>query len=333
MKPSIIASLLLAGITVAAGELQHRHAHRHEHAQSSPSTFFHKKGYHSTFLDTFAKTELSAGAKQPSKENWIYDLGTSYPGGAERWGNNEYQTYTSHPTNIQISYNQTLSITPRKLANGTWTSARIETQRKDFVAAPGGKLLIQSSIKLGTNPKSTQQGIWPAFWALGESFRGNNTYWPMASEWDFLEVVSGGGEMFSTLHCGTAPGGPCNEYNGLSSSGTGGVPFTRGVFHTVGFEVDRSMCNATSYYLMNNSSSACWKKERLDWSLDGVLVFNVTGADVGDFSTWEKIAHEGHFLLLNVAVGGNWPGPPNNLTQGGDGANMEVQWVGVWNSV
>lgn len=54
---------------------------------------------------------------------------------------------------------------------------------------------------------------------------------------------------------------------------------------------------------------------------------------MGDFPTWEKIAHEGHFLLLNVAVGGNWPGPPNNLTQGGDGANMEVQWVGVWNSV
>lgn len=60
---------------------------------------------------------------------------------------------------------------------------------------------MEGSIRLGANPKGTQQGIWPAFWALGEGFRGNYTNWPMASEWDFMEVVTGGGEMFSTLHC------------------------------------------------------------------------------------------------------------------------------------
>lgn len=48
--------------------------------------------------------------------------------------------------------------------------------------------------------------------------------------------------------------------------------------------------------------------------------------------TTEKIAHEGHFLLLNVAMGGNWPGPPNNKTVSGEQVAMEVDYVGVWNS-
>jgi len=276
-----------------------------------------KPGFIPTFIDTFG----GYPGALPSRSNWIFDLGTSYPGGAERWGNNEFETYTDSTSNIHITKQQNLAIIPQ-LQNGHWTSARIETQRSDFVAAEGGKLLVEASIKLGTTPMAQQQGIWPAFWALGSEFRGNYTNWPGATEWDFLEVISGGSTMYSTAHCGFAPGGPCNEYNGL---GSGGVDFSRGVFHTVGFMVDRSMCR--------KGSNATWLDETLNWYLDGKKIFTLTGATVGDEPTWVKLAHEEHFLLFNIAVGGNWPGPPNNLTIDGPSVGMEVDYVGVWNSL
>jgi len=263
----------------------------------------------SIFLETFT----GAPGTLPSSNNWLFDLGTSYPGASAHWGTGETETYTNAATNIQISSNNTLTITPR-LQKGSWTSARIETQRSDFAAAAGGKLYIEGRIKLGTAPASKQQGIWPAFWALGSSFRGNYNNWPAASEWDFLETINGGSNMFSTLHCGVAPGGPCNENTGI---GSGGVPFSRGVFHTVGFMVDRSM-------------KGTWADETLNWYLDGTKIFSITGAKVGSQSTWEAVAHDKHFLLLNVAIGGSWPGAPNSQTIDGPSVGMEVDYIGVW---
>ncbi|TVY56603.1 Glucan endo-1,3-beta-glucosidase A1 [Lachnellula cervina] len=242
-------------------------------------------------------------------------------GGAPNWGNNEHESYTQSRFNIHITQEQNLAITPR-LQNGQWTSARIETRDASFAAAQGGRLLIEARIKLGDAPLEQQQGIWLAFWALGSRFRGNYRNWPTVTEWDFLEVVSGQSTMFSTIHCGYAPGGPCNEYNGL---GNGGVPFSRGVFHSVGFLVDRSMCG--------EGKNGTWLDETLNWYLDGEKVFKITGATVGDEETWSLLAHEEHYLLLNVAVGGNWPGPPNNATIDGRSVGMEVEHIGVYNSV
>ena len=283
----------------------------------SGSDYISRPGFYPTFFDSFT----GYPGTLPSSSNWIIDLGTSYPGGAERWGNNEYETYTSDTSNLQVTSQSTLAITPRLTAAG-WTSARIETQRSDFMAKEGGKLFVEARIKLGGAPASQQQGIWPAFWALGSEFRGNYTNWPAATEWDFMEVVNGLPTIYSTIHCGYAPGGPCNEYNGL---GDGGVPFAMGVWHTVGFEVDRSMCGETG--------NGTWKEESLKWYVDDALKFTVNGSTVGDEETWKKLAHKEHFLLFNVAVGGNWPGPPNNMTIDGPSVGMEVDYVGVWNSI
>jgi beta-glucanase (GH16 family) len=277
----------------------------------SSDPYLLKANLTSIFLETFP----GAPGTLPSSTNWLFDLGTSYPAAAAHWGNSESETYTNATTNIQITSNNTLTITPR-LQRGSWTSARIETQRSDFAAAKGGKLYIEGCIKLGTAPASKQQGIWPAFWALGSSFRGNYNNWPAASEWDFLETINGGSTMFSTLHCGVTPGGPCNENNGIES---GGVPFSRGVFHSVGFMVDRSM-------------KGTWKDETLSWYLDGTKIFSITGAKIGSQSTWESVAHDKHLLLLNVAIGGSWPGAPNNQTIDGPSVGMEVDYVGVWST-
>lgn len=281
------------------------------------STTLIKPGFVPVFLDDFS----GAPGSLPSSDNWLFSLGTQYPGGAPRWGNNEFQRYTDSRYNVHITKDRNLAIIPR-LEGGNWTSARIETQDASFAAAEGGKLFVEARIKLGDAPLEKQQGIWPAFWTLGSSFRGNYTNWPMATEWDLLEVISGQSKMFSTIHCGFAPGGPCNEYNGL---GNGGVPFSRGIFHTVGFMVDRSMCG--------QGQDATWRDETLSWYLDGENVFKVTGATVGDEETWSLLAHDEHFLLLNVAVGGNWPGPPNNATIDGTSVGMEVDYVGVYHSV
>ncbi|KAH7360737.1 concanavalin A-like lectin/glucanase domain-containing protein [Rhexocercosporidium sp. MPI-PUGE-AT-0058] len=288
---------------------------------------FSKPGFKQTFLDTFTGIPGTI----PSSRNWIFDLGTSYPGGAPRWGNNEFETYTKDPSNIHITPQGTLAIIPQLSKKGEWTSSRIETQRSDFVAAKGGKLYIEAKIKLPNTPKEKQQGIWPAFWALGSEFRGNYTNWPSATEWDFLEVINGVPTVYSTLHCGTAPGGFCNEYNGL---GSGGRDFEKGVFHTLGFLVDRSVSSGSSWGLgRRDKAEEDWKSETLTWFLDGKEIFELKGETVGDKATWAKVAHEEHFLLLNVAVGGNWPGAPNNMTVGGVASGMEVGYVGVWNSL
>jgi beta-glucanase (GH16 family) len=145
--------------------------------------------------------------------------------------------------------------------------------------------------------------------------------WPAANEWDFLETVNGGSVMYSTVHCGVTPRGPCNENNGI---GPGGVPFSRGVFHTVGFMVDRSMCG--------NGRNGTWLDETLNWYLDGTKMFTILGSKVGDEMTWKALAHDEHFLLLNVAVGGSWPGGPDSQTTDGSSVGMEVDYVGVWKS-
>jgi beta-glucanase (GH16 family) len=275
-----------------------------------------KENFTSIFLETFPGAEGTL----PSPTNWLFDLGTSYPGGAAKWGNNEFENYTNSVNNIRITKNHTLVITPL-LNKGTWTSSRVESQRSDFAASAGGQLYIESRIKLGDAPAKKQQGIWPAFWALGSSFRPNHSNWPVASEWDILETVNGGNTLYSTLHCGTAPGGPCNENNGL---GSGGVSFSRGVWHTVGLMVDRSMTGS--------GGKGTWQNEALNWYLDGTQVFTVTGKKVGDEKTWKAVAHDEHFLLLNVAVGGGWPGAPNDQTIDGPTVGMEVDYVGVWKS-
>ena len=194
--------------------------------------------------------------------------------------------------------------------------------QKGFGAAPRGKLLIEARIKLGTAPASQQQGIWNAFWAIGKDFRGNYWNWPAATEWDILEVINGQSIMYTTAHCGTRPGGPCNEDNGI---GGPGAPFSRGDFHTVSLLVDRTVNNA--------AGQVDWNTESMTWSLDGKDIFVLTGARVGDKAAWEKLAYDEHFLILNVAIGGNWPGAPNAQTVDGPAVAMEVDYVGMWNSI
>ncbi|KAF3930336.1 Beta-glucanase [Dactylella cylindrospora] len=257
----------------------------------------------------------------PDTNTWQIDTGFSYPGGPWNWGTGEIQSYTSDTANLRVDGSGSLNIIPLK-SNGGWTSGRIETKSADFVCQPGGQMIIEGSIMLPESDPAIQSGIWPAFWALGKSYRDTNFQgWPMCGEWDILEAANGGNTAHGTLHCGVNPGGPCQETAGLSSS----TSFSRGTFNTYSIRMDRT--------------ASSWEDEYLAWSINGREYYRVTGSRVGDYNTWDNLAHKPFFILLNVAVGGGFPDAlagsrtPNDATAGGDASRMVVDWVAVYNSI
>ncbi|GAB3279911.1 carbohydrate-binding protein [Kineosporia babensis] len=245
----------------------------------------------------------------PSSSNWIFDIGHNYPGGAANWGTGEIAYHTNSTQNVSLDGNGNLRITPRRDSAGNWTSARIETQRTNFAAPAGGVVRFESRIQLPNVTGAAAQGIWPAFWSLGEAFRGNYTNWPGVGEIDVLENVNGQNTVHGTLHCGVAPGGPCNEFSGLSGSRSNLSPSPQAGFHTYAVELDRST-----------------SPEQLRWYVDGQQFFTVN-ANQMDATTWNNATHHGFFLILNVAIGGSWPGNPTAQTA--SGVPMIVDYVTV----
>src|SRR5690606_37442915 len=156
----------------------------------------------------------------------------------DNWGTGEIQEYTANPDNLQLDGSGNLTITPRRDGSGNWTSARIETQRKDFKPPSGGVLAIEARISLPNVSGRQALGYWPAFWALGGPYRGNYWNWPAIGEFDILENVNGINQAWGGLHGGVQQGGPCNETEGIGDSTEGpGSPW-QGNFHTYRFEWD-----------------------------------------------------------------------------------------------
>lgn len=200
----------------------------------------------------------------------------NYDLGAGGWGNNELQTYTDSRDNSAMDGNGNLAITAKQDGGG-YTSARLQTNDKFEIA--NGR--IEASIKI---PRG--QGIWPAFWMLGGSFPG--TGWPDCGEIDIMENV---GKEPATVH-GTVHGpgysgaaGPTSSYQhpqGWSFADT---------WHT--FTLDKRPGNLT-------------------WYVDGTQSFHVDQSTIGS-NRW--VFDEPFFIILNVAVGGDWPGSPDGSTQ------------------
>ncbi|KAI6086792.1 glycoside hydrolase family 16 protein [Hypoxylon rubiginosum] len=226
--------------------------------------------------------------------------------------NNEVQTYTTSNLNVQTSGGGTVQFVPRKSSSGHWTSGRIET-KGSWTPAPGKVTKIESNILLGNNPTINKQGLWPAFWALGDAIR-HGTQWPQSGEIDIMEQVNGLLTGYGTVHCGTSAGGPCNEPLGRGKA----TAMPADGFHTWGVTIDRT----------NDD----WTAQSISWTLDGQTYSTLTGADINDAPIWSTLAHSPLYILLNVAVGGDWPGAPNALTQDGYGSMMEVQWVAIYSS-
>ena len=211
---------------------------------------------------------------------WNYDIGTGTGG----WGNNELQYYTDRDTNISIK-NGNLIIRALKENYGgeNYTSARIETQNKYSITY--GK--IEARIKLPYG-----RGMWPAFWMLGDDI--TTVSWPACGEIDIIEMVGGNGTNGSTILSDATVYGTAH----WSSSGSheqhgGSYSLTSGKF-------------ADNYHTF----TVTWIPQLITWYVDGhqYASLSITSSDLNAFQ-------KSFYILLNLAIGGNWPGSPDSTTE------------------
>jgi beta-glucanase (GH16 family) len=206
----------------------------------------------------------------------------------------------------------------RALHSGTdpgsgWTSGRVETQAATFGAPAGGVVMMEASIQQPNVTTANGAGYWPAFWMLGAALR-TGTPWPTSGEVDILEDINGRSSVFGTLHCGTYPGGVCNEGTGIGS-GERACPGCQTGYHTYAVQIDRSV-----------------SPEQIRWYLDGANYFTLDSTRV-DATTWANAVDHPFFIIFDLAMGGGFPaafgGGPNAATV--SGGQMNIDYVAVYN--
>lgn len=190
--------------------------------------------------------------------------------GAGGWGNGEAEYYTSRPENARVE-NGMLLIEARqeKYEGSYYTSARLKTQ--GLQSFQFGRIEARLKVPSGA-------GLWPAFWMLGDSFDGNN--WPDCGEVDIMEYV------------GREP------------------DLILGTLHGPGYAGALGLCqwNRQEYAIADDFHTYAveWRAGQIDWYYDGEKYFTVTRADVGD-RRW--VSDQPFFIILNLAVGGQFAGP------------------------
>ena len=196
--------------------------------------------------------------------------------GDHGWGNQELQNYTTSRDNSALDGDGNLVITAIEEDDGGYTSARMTT--KDNVEHAYGR--IEARIQLPSG-----QGVWPAFWMLGSDFP--DTEWPHSGEIDIMELIGSEPEtVHGTVH---GPGYSAGDGVGASYDHPDGGSFADG-FHV--YAID-------------------WEPGSITWSVDGVEYNTITPDDVsGDW-----VFDQEFFMILNVAVGGEWPGYPDETTE------------------
>lgn len=239
--------------------------------------------------DEFNGTSLDRVTWEPQT-----GTGTAYglPAG---WGNNELQFYTDLPANLSVSGGNLRIVARQQFFGGsTYTSARIRTLNS--FATKYGR--IEARIKIPSG-----QGIWPAFWMLptGSPYGG----WAASGEIDIMESTNAADRIYGTIHYGGQF--PANTSNGGSFAP--GTDFGAGFF----------------LYAVE------WEPDQIRWYVDNTLIHTATSATwfSSNAPTNDRAPFDVPFhLILNIAVGGNFPGPPN----GGAGFPMEmtVDYVRVY---
>jgi beta-glucanase (GH16 family) len=197
----------------------------------------------------------------------------TYDLGAGGWGNQELETYTKLQENVHLDGEGHLVIRVLSTPAGV-TSARLKTQ--GLFAAQYGK--VEARIKLPSG-----QGIWPAFWMLGANI--TSVGWPACGEIDIMENV---GKEPSINH-GTVHG------PGYSAS--------KGI--TARYVLPAGQTFAQDFHVF----AIQWASQTITFSVDGNVYATVTRASLPSGAAW--VFDNPFFLLLNVAVGGTFPGNPD----------------------
>jgi len=194
----------------------------------------------------------------------------TYDIGGWGWGNGEAQYYTSRQENARIEDGLLIIEAHQEKFEGSYyTSARLKTQ--GLQEFQYGRIEARLKVPSG-------KGLWPAFWMLGSNFNGEN--WPDCGEIDIMEYIGKEPDLIlGTLH---GPG-----YSGATgiSSWNRQTYNIADEFHTYAIE---------------------WDENQIDWFYDGQLYHTVNKADVGER---EWVFDQPFFIILNLAVGGQLPGP------------------------
>ncbi|MFL6123441.1 lectin [Actinophytocola sp.] len=221
--------------------------------------------------------EFNAAAGTPvDGSKWNLETGDNV-------NNHERQYYTNSTSNAVHDGQGNLVITARKenpanyqcwYGRCEYTSARLNTSGK-FAQAYG---TFETRLKM-----SRGQGMWPAFWMLGNDI--GSVGWPNSGEIDVMENI---GAEPNTVH-GTIHGPGYSGSEGIGAGYSIGSPFADG-FHT--FRVE-------------------WSPNKIVWKVDGNVYETRTPADLGG-DRW--VFDHPFYIILNLAVGGYWPGDPNSST-------------------
>ena len=227
-----------------------------------------------TTLDKLVLQDEFSVDGAPDSALWNYDTGKG-PGG-DGWGNNELQYYTDRPENIKVE-NGMLKITAiQELYMGSgYTSARITTKGK-FEQKYGR---FEARMKLPSG-----KGLWPAFWMLGSNIDINS--WPQCGEIDIME------------NRGSQP---------LTVSGAlHGPGYSGGTAITKSYSFTNSRVD-TDFHIYGVE----WGPNYVNFYIDSVLYNQITPEDAN--GEWVFNSNP-FYMLLNLAVGGNFDGSPNSNT-------------------
>ncbi len=212
----------------------------------------------------------------PDSSKWSFDLG------GNGFGNHELETYTSRPVNAQQQDGHLVLTALKEDLTGPdgiprhYTSARLLT--KGHFAQTYGRFEARMQLPSG-------KGIWPAFWLLGDNLA--TTPWPGCGEIDIMENIGEASTVYSTLH---GPG-----YSGAHALSTRSpLPASQAVntaFHLYAVE---------------------WAPNDIKFFFDDHLIAERTPVELPAGAHW--VYDHPFFLILNLAVGGDWPGSPDPST-------------------
>jgi beta-glucanase (GH16 family) len=233
-------------------------------------------------------TNSTGAIAQPNPEVWTYDTGNSGFGNGElenycAWGSSTSPCSTANPSEY-VGTDGYLHIEAQQPSAGVYTSARLKTQ--GLFSFQYGRFEVRAQV-----PEA--QGFWPAAWLMGNNIA--NVNWPACGEQDVLERIN-------------AAATP--DWNLGSIHGTG---FTGGT----GL--------GTFYDFPSGQTAAQWHSYGMIWSKGSVAYYvddptqpyvTYTNASLSGLSgaVWPFDAGQSNFILLNLAIGGDYPGPPDSST-------------------
>lgn len=255
-------------------------------------------------LATLAATPLSAAdnkggmRRTSSRRNWILTWSDEFNGpngslpdpakwkivvGGHGFGNNELETYTNRPVNVHQENGRLVMTALKEDFTGAdnisrnYTSARLET--KGLFEQQYGRMEARIQIPAGG------PGIWPAFWMMGSDV--DLVHWPDCGEVDIMENI------------GSEPTAIHGSLHGPGYSGD--LPLT-GIYH-----LPKAEHVAARYHLF----AVEWEPGKVHFFIDNVQYKTWSAAEIPG-KRW--VFDHPFYLLLDVAVGGNWPGSPNQHT-------------------